>query len=375
MQSVAERLFAEPYSFDFFQAVRILEKVYRDRKPVGLTHPPLDEVARFRAHMSLTFPPSSIYELLKPDPDRPFPLMTVTFMGLTGPSGALPTHYTQLLMDLGRDVRGPERRSLRDWFDLFNHRAVSLFYRAWEKYRFAIPYERGEPFLPDPDAFTRSLLSLIGLGTKGTRDRLQVQTCPRGAWERDVADEWEPQRQTLARIDDLALFYYAGILAQRPKNATNLRTLLSDYFELPVEVQQFRGQWLQIEPTHQTCLGTHGMLGVNTVAGSKVWDVQTRFRLRIGALTYRQFEDCLPDREPVSQRKTFFLLVQLARQFAGPELDFDVQLVLAAREVPQCQLQDSGFGARLGWNTWLISAAPKRDAEEPVFEGETVWRV
>ncbi len=369
MPSVIERLFTEPYSFDFFQAVRILEKVYRDKHPVGLTHPPLDEVVRFRALQSLTFPPSSIYELLKPDADRPFPLMTVTFMGLTGPSGALPTHYTQLVMDLGRDVRGPERRSLRDWFDLFNHRFVSLFYRAWEKYRFAIPYERGEPFLPEPDAFTRSLLSLIGLGTKGQRDRLQVFTV------RKPATEWEERRQTLARIDDLALFYYSGILSQRPKNAVNLRTLLSDYFELPVEIQQFRGQWLQIDPVHQTCLGSHGILGINSVAGSRVWDVQSRFRVRVGPLTYRQFEDALPDREPISQRKMFFLLMQLTRQYAGPELDFDVQLVLAAREVPQCQLQERGFGARLGWNTWLISETPKRDADEPVFEGETVWHV
>jgi type VI secretion system protein ImpH len=368
-RSVTQHLFAEPYAFDFFQAVRILEKVYRDRKPVGLTHPPLDEVVRFRAHMSLTFPPSPIFELLKPNPDRPFPFMTVTFMGLTGPSGALPTHYTQLLMDLGRDVRGPERRSLRDWFDLFNHRFVSLFYRAWEKYRFAIPYERGEPLLPEPDAFTRSLLSLIGLGTRGQRDRLQVFTLRTDPVEREL------QRKTLARIDDFALFYYSGILSQRPKNATNLRTLLSDYFELPVAVQQFRGQWLQIDPVHQTCLGTHGMLGVNTVAGSRVWDVQSRFRLRIGPLSYRQFEELLPDREPVPRRKMFFLLVQLTRQFAGPELDFDVQLVLAAREVPSCQLKDSGFGARLGWNTWLISETPKRDADEPVFEGETVWQV
>lgn len=369
MPSITERLFAEPYSFDFFQAVRILEKVYRDKQPVGLTHPPLEEVVRFRALQSLTFPPSSIYELLKPDADRQFPLMTVSFMGLTGPSGALPTHYTQLLMDLGRDVRGPERRSLRDWFDLFNHRFISLFYRAWEKYRFAIPYERGEPFLPEPDAFTRSLFSLIGLGTKGLRDRQRIVTV------RADAIEWEPQRETLARIDDLALLYYSGLLSQRPKNAVNLRTLLGDYFELPVEIEQFRGHWLQIDPANQTCLGASGILGVNSIAGSKVWDVQSQFRVRLGPLTYRQFEDCLPDRDPIPQRKLFFLLVQLTRQYAGPELDFNVQMVLAAREVPQCQLQDAGFGARLGWNTWLISETPRHDADEPVFEGETVWLV
>lgn len=369
-QSVRDLLFAEPYRFDFFQAVRILEKVYRDRFPVGLDHVPEEEVARFRAHLSMTFPPSTIHDLLPPGENRPAPLMTVTFMGLTGPSGALPTHYTQLLMDLGRDVRGPERRSLRDWLDLFNHRSISLFYRAWEKYRFPIPFERGEPYRPEPDAFTRSLLSLIGLGTPGLRDRLRVITFRR------TEEDWEPKPVPLARIDDLALFYYSGILSQRPPNATNLRILLEDYFGLAVEVQQFRGQWLHIDPAHQTCLGAHGMLGVNTVAGSKVWDVQSRFRLRVGPLDYQQFEECLPDRDPVRERKTFFLLVQLARQYVGPELDFDVQLVLAARSVPAIQLAEGGgLGPRLGWNTWVISRTPERDVDDPVFEGETVWQV
>jgi type VI secretion system protein ImpH len=370
VKSVRDQLFAEPYRFDFFQAVRILEKVYRDRFPVGLERPPAEEVARFRALMSMSFPPSSIHELLAPNADRPVPLMTVTFMGLTGPSGALPTHYTQLLMDLGRDVRGPERRALRDFFDLFNHRFISLFYRAWEKYRFPIAFERGETEGDDPDHFTRALLSLIGLGTPGLRDRHRIVTfAPREG-------EWEPKPVPLARIDDLALFFYSGILAQRPPNATNLRILLADYFQLPVAVEQFRGQWLAIDRANQTCLGGHGSLGVDAVAGDRTWDVQSRFRLRIGALTYRQFEDCLPDRAPIRKRKTFFLVVQLARQYVGPELDFDVQLILAAKSVPALELADTGgMGPRLGWNTWLISRTPGRDADEAVFEGETVWRV
>jgi type VI secretion system protein ImpH len=370
MKSVRDQLFAEPYRFDFFQAVRILEKVYRDKQPVGLNHAPAEEIVRFRAYQSLTFPPSALYELLKPESDRTYPLMTVTFMGLTGPSGALPTHYTQLLLDLGRDVRGPERRSLRDWFDLFNHRFISLFYRAWEKYRFPIPYERGEPDQREPDNFTRAVLSFIGMGMPSLRDRLQVV-----AFHKDES-EWQPKRAPLAQIDDLALFFYGGILSQRPRNATNLRILLADYFEIAVEVQQFRGQWLHIDPANQTCLGSQGILGVTSVAGSRVWDVQTRFRLRIGPLDYQQFEECLPDRAPIRERKTFFLIVQLARQYVGPELDFDVQLVLTARSVPETRLEDGlGMGPRLGWNTWLISKTPEHDVDDPVFEGETVWSI
>jgi len=366
--SVREQLFNEPYRFDFFQAVRILEKVYRDRHPVGLAHPPAEEVVRFRAYQSLTFPPSQIYDLLKPDADRPFPLMTITFMGLTGPSGALPTHYTQMLLDIGRDVRGPERRSLRDWFDLFNHRLTSLFYRAWEKYRFIFPFERGEPDRREPDAFTLALRSISGIGMPKLRDRLRIVTLQQDA------TEWEAKSTTLARIDDLALLYYGGILSQRPRNAQNLRILLSDYFRLPVEVAQFQGQWLQIDKGNQTCLGSYGMLGRTTVAGSRVWDVQSRFRLRVGPLTFEQFEDCLPDRAATTTHKTFFLLVHLARQYVGQELDFDVQLVLAKREVPELHLADGpGLGPRLGWNTWLVSMTPARDADDAVFDGESVW--
>ena len=142
--SLMRRLFEESYAFDFFQAVRILARIDLARKPVGHAGPPREEVVRFRAHLSLSFPPSSIYELLPASDAFPVPVMRVSFLGLTGPSGVLPQHYTHELMRLNREGRGEERTALRAWLDLFNHRMVSLFYRAWEKYRLAITYERGE---------------------------------------------------------------------------------------------------------------------------------------------------------------------------------------------------------------------------------------
>src|SRR4051812_45383957 len=130
MTTIAERLMAEGFGFDFFQAVRLLERIDRKKRPVGHTGPPKEEVVRFRAHLAVSFPASSIYEIKPPiDSATPFPQMTVTFMGLYGPSGILPRHYTEQLMRLEREVRTAERRSLRDWLDLFNHRLVSLFFR------------------------------------------------------------------------------------------------------------------------------------------------------------------------------------------------------------------------------------------------------
>lgn len=375
-QSVRDKLFAEPFEFDFFQAVRVLERAQPGRKPVGLDHAPADEVARFRAHLSLAFPPSQIVALDRPTEDRPNPLATVTFFGLYGPSGVLPTHYTQMMMDIVRDVRGPERRSLRDWLDLFDHRFVSHFYRAWEKYRFFIPFERGEARGKEPDTFTLAVRSLMGLGSAGHRGRLEVRHAELDA--RNRTHDWGQAHEVpaLARIDDIALLYYAGFFAQKPRNVTNLRLMLGDYFRVPVEVQQFRGQWLPLAPETQTRLGGHGSLGIDAVAGDRVWDVQSRFRVRVGPLAYRQFEDLLPDRTPLSERKTFFLFAQLARLFAGPELDFDLQLVLAAAEVPELVLADGpGAGPRLGWNAWLISTTPAAPADDAVFDAEWVTTV
>ena len=375
MPSPKDKLAAEFFEFDFFQAVRVLEKLAPKRAPVGLDGPPADEVARFRAHLSMAFPPSQIVALDPPGDDRPNPLLTVTFLGLYGPSGVLPPHYTQLLIDLVRDMprASPERRSLRDWLDLFDHRFVSLFYRAWEKYRFHLAYDRGEPFRARPDTFTLALRSLMGLGTAGHAHRLLVRSAESAARVADWGDATGEPPAALAKIDDLALLYYAGFFVQRPRNATNLRTLVADYFRLPAAVEQFRGQWLAIPESGQTRLGEFGSLGVDAVAGERVWDVQSRFRLRLGPLTYAQFEDLLPDPAPAAERKTFFLVAQLARLFAGPEYDFDVQLVLAAPEVPQAQLGDQpGAGPRLGWTVWLISGPPADAADDAVFDAEWV---
>jgi type VI secretion system protein ImpH len=73
----------------------------------------------------------------------------------------------------------------------------------------------------------------------------------------------------------------------------------------------------------------------------------------------------------VPERKTFALLVQLVRLYAEPTLDFDVQLILTAEEVPHCHLTGDGtFGARLGWNTWLLTGPAIVDAEDVILEGD-----
>jgi len=378
--SLAAQLFEHPYEFDFFQAVWLLERLQPGRATVGRQGSPDSETVHFAAHPSLSFPPSSVCDL-EYDPDTGVPRMVVAFMGLTGPAGALPRHYSELLLRVEREARSPERHALRDWFDLFNHRLVSLFFRAWEKYRFYVAAARGEWRRPTPDLFTEGLFSLIGMGLPSLRGKLSV-------WQRggEAGDDrsaqpstWSLQARKLASIEDLALLYYSGLFIQRPRTATNLQALVSDYFQLPAQVLQFQGQWLQLDAANQSRLGGPGsnsQLGVNAVVGQRVWDVQSKFRICIGPLDYQQFVEFLPDWSASSTSKALFLLSHLVRLYVGPEYDFDVQVMLKADQVPSLVLDSKAeIGPRLGWNTWLCSEPPKQDAADAIFAGDETHMV
>jgi type VI secretion system protein ImpH len=350
---LSRRLLGEPQAFGFFQAVRLLERLLRGRRaagerrpdrPVGRDFPPEEEAVRFRALLSLTFPAGEVAGLTLPEarPAEGLPPaeMTVAFLSLAGPCGVLPQHYTSLLL---RRLRLRDT-ALRDFLDLFNHRLVSLFYRAWEKYRLAFAHERhrldarrGEEDLP-----TRALYSLVGLGTAGLRRRQQ--------------------------IPDQAFLYYAGLFSHRPRSAVSLEALLEDYLEMPVRVLQLQGQWLSLETEERSSMpgpacpqGRNNGLAVNLVVGDRVWEVQSKFRIRVGPLTWKQFRRLIPSADGLLP------LCQLARSYAGPEFDFDVQAVLLPREVPWCRLATDGEGAYLGWNTWVRCGEFRREVEDAVF--------
>jgi type VI secretion system protein ImpH len=345
---LSRQLLREPHRFDFFQAVRLLERqAYAQAdgtgEPVGRDAAPDREVVRIRAAASLSFPPAPVLELRPARGSGPLE-MVVAFLGLTGPCGVLPYHYTALLL---RRLRNKDA-SLDDFLDLFNHRFASLFYRAWQKYRLPFAYEQARLDGGDADPCTLGLYCLVGLGTGGLRGRL--------------------------RIDDEAFLFYGGHFAHHPRSAVALEALLQDYFEMPIEVQQLHGQWLCLERGERTALpaagarlGSHTELGVDVIVGERVWDVQSMFRLRVGPLTYRQFRLLMPGGDGLRP------LCELTRSYAGPELSFDVQPVLRADEVPRCRLGSAEDDPpQLGWNTWIASEAFTADAVDPVFSVEEI---
>ncbi len=370
-RTVEQRLFADGPSFNFFQAVRLLEMLAPDRDPVGFDGSVGHEIVRFASYNSHNFPPSQIYDIRADRTGKAPPTMIVAFFGLTGPSGVLPRHYTDLLMRMTRDARHAEKFALRDWFDLFTHRMLSLFHRAWEKYRFYISYERRRHLAHPPDPFTHALLSLCGLGMSTLRDRLRVAIPGEHPGR---ADE-----RVLAKVPDLAVAFYAGQMARRPRTAAGLAAMLADYFQMPVETRQFHGEWLQLDEADQSqlgCLEGHCALGLDTVIGERIWDVEGKILIRLGPLDYDQFVEMLPRRSPEPKSKGFFLLSHMTRLFIGPTLNFDVQLLLKADEAPDLLLgADEGPGARLGWNTWLGTGGGATTVDDAVFAGQELFQL
>lgn len=318
----------EGYRFDFFQAVRLLERLAPDREAVGRDGPPAREVARFRTKVGLAFPASEIHEIKDGAGDESPPEVTVAFFGMTGPLGVLPQAYTELLIERLRH----RDRALWEFLDLFHHRLISLFYRAWEKYRFTVGYEQDRS-----DPFTQYLFDLVGLGTAGLRGRMAV------------ADE--------------GLLLWAGLIAQQPHSASALQSILRDDFGVPVTVDQFMPQWLPLEGEHRSRLGAaNSSPGTNLVCGARVRVHQSKFRLRLGPLTYREFVSFLPT------GLSFRPITDVARFLAGLEFDFDVQLVLKAAEVPACELSSAAERPpMLGWTTWLKTGDLKQDATQVVL--------
>jgi len=181
-----------------------------------------------------------------------------------------------------------------------------------------------------------------------------------------------PSLQRRMQLDDETCLFYAGFLAHRRPNALSLRRMLEDCFDLPVRVEQFRGQWLYLSADNQSSLpsrecpeGRNCALGENVIVGTRVWSVENAFRIRLGPLRYHEFEQLVPSGETLTR------LAQLVRMYVGPEYDFDVQLVLRATEVPASRLGGDGpIQTRLGWNSWLISRPPREDVSDAVFVHE-----
>jgi type VI secretion system protein ImpH len=257
--------------------------------------------------------------------------MSVNFFGLTGPQGVLPYHYSLLIIERLRS----RDSALAAFLDIFHHRILSLFYRAWEKNQPTVTSEKQRD-----DRIGEHLLDLIG----------------------ESVNPSAPGPTPLQRM----LLFYPGLLGAQPRSAIGLEQLIEDVFDVPVTIEQFVGGWYPLAAREQCALGEEeedvsAQLGLGVVVGDEVWDQQTRVRIRIGPLDTHKYAEFLPT------GSAHELLRRLVRFYSRDAFDFEVQLVLERDAVAGCVLGDDTV-APLGWATWIRTGEFSRDPDDTVLQ-------
>ena len=301
-----------PYEFGFFAALRLLESVYAEAPRIGTAVRPADEPVRLGQEPSLSFANATLADCETLAGGETLYLSSY-FLGLFGPHGALPTHLTEYAFDREHSHRD---RTFRRFADLFHHRMLSLFYRAWADAQPTVSLDRA-----DDRRFDRFAGSLVGVASDALRER--------------------------DGLHDHAKFYWAGWLGQAVPAAGSLPAMLRDFLDVDFAVHEFAGEWLALEQHDQTRLGTGGSaccLGEGAVLGTRIWACQHRFQLESAPLDLATFESFLPGGERLPA------LRDIVRNALGDAFDWDCRLQLRADAVPSTTLGGSG---RLGWTSWL----------------------
>lgn len=306
--SWADELAREPWRFDFFTVLRRLERVHAHRPRIGRSAALREEYVRLGQNPFLDFPASNLSAATR-DAAGTFHIL-VRFLGLLGPQGALPLSTTAEALGWieMRDEAYPR------FLDIFNHRFLALFFRAWADARPIAQHER-----PDDDRFSDYIGSVIGLG--------------------------RPLYRGLDTVPDAQKLAHAGLMGPAAKSAVRLEFLLRGVLGLSARVEEFVGSRLEMEAADRTRLGrTNATLGEDAMAGGSVFTVSDKIRIRIRTGSLAEYERLLPRGDlalPLADLVLFYL---------GETVDWDLELALPAPEVPAARLGRSGL---LGWTSWL----------------------
>lgn len=318
----------DPYKFGFYEALRQFECLYKNKPRFGYSARPKDDPVRLGQSPSLQFAASTLDSFVREGNQSA--RLKVLFFGVFGPNGPLPLHLTEYARNRMRISRDS---TFADFADMFHHRLLSLFYRAWADKEPTVQLDR-----PDKDKFLLYVGSLLGLGEKSLQQR--------------------------DGIHDHTKLHFAAHLGCHTHHSEGLKAILQDYFKVTVEILEFIGEWLAI-PEDDYCylnrVESTGQLGISAVIGVKSWQCQHKFRIVIGPLTLEEYKNMLPTGNRLND------LLDLVNNYTGFEFNWDLNLLLKKDEVPSAQL---GRYTQLGWTSWLQTDIRKSDANDLYLKRE-----
>jgi type VI secretion system protein ImpH len=271
----------------------------------------------------MSFESATLTEFKPATPEQPGHLAQ-RFFGMLGPQGPMPLHFTEFVLNRLKHHRDP---TFGRFLNIFNHRMLSLFYRAWANNEPTVSLDR-----PETDYFTGYIASLQGLGLDSLQNR--------------------------DSIPDQIKYYFCGHHAGLSKTLEGLQAIISTFFAIPCTINEFFGCWQTIPSCDRSRLGgdpATGTLGSSAVLGEMVWSVDQTLQLRLGPLNYSDYYLFLPGSKRLQQ------LADLIRNFVGIEFAWDVLLVLKQSEVPTFRINGSTL---LGWTSCLGKRLWQGDVDE-----------
>jgi type VI secretion system protein ImpH len=327
--SALELLQAHPTRYSLFAALRAVEAAHPDKPRLAESRKASDDPVRLGQPPHLFFAPCDVSSY---EPDgRNRPQLQQFCFGMMGPNGALPLHLTEFAHEREHQHADP---TLADLINTFQHRMISLFYRAWAASDPAANRDR-----PASDRFTAYLGAFIGMSSEPFRGRDNVL--------------------------DFAKLSRCGQFAPQARSAEGLESVLADYFELPVRIEPYVGNWLHIPQEAYCRLGVNrecALLGAGATLGRASWQCQHKFEICIGPLSLAEFSDFLPGSRALRELRA---LVQF---YTNDEWAWQVRLLLREVEVPGVTLGRQG---RLAWTTW-VGGRPGT-ADDVVLQGDDRW--
>ncbi|WP_043519302.1 type VI secretion system baseplate subunit TssG [Achromobacter arsenitoxydans] len=316
----------QPWKSSFISLMRALAAQNSDVPIPGTALLPQEENHRIGQRASLRFAPSEVATVVQ---DGRHIRVQLYSLGIWGPQGPMPLHMSEQAYTR---VESHHDRTLTDFADIFHHRALSLFYRAWAAGQSTASLDR-----PSDERFTFYIGSLIG---------------------DDPKDSASLHPSTHAR------YAAASHLVREARNPDGLARALSFYFGVQVEVEEFVPYWMPLDLANRSVLGSPSpcaALGDQAMLGQSIPDCQHRFRLVMGPLSLEQYLRLTPHGDDLPT------LVDWVRTFIGHEFDWELKLLIQPRAAPGARALPEH---RLGYSTWLGQASADVPVVGMVFEPE-----
>jgi type VI secretion system protein ImpH len=311
-QTVEKEFEENPSSFDFHTAVQLLESDGTSSRCFGENIDPKQDKVRVKSNITLGFPSSEVEDI---DLSTDKPTIHLNLVSMGGRQGPLPTHITETIIERAR----LKDTGFKDFLDIFNQRLAGLWYRFRRKYLIGFIKK-----IPEQTDLGRSIENMGGLTQEGLDKNVHL-----------------PIRLTLAAH---------RVLWPKQRSKAGLQTLLFSYWKVPIEIEEFQGDWVQAPESEITklgnSLGQHQILGSQVILGKHVWDQTRAITVSFGPVGWENF-----NRFICKTQKGIQTLKDMIFFYIGMRFKVRLRIKLEPKEIHFLRIDNSFY---LGQNTWLF---------------------